>query len=288
MKIRSLSETEALNKKKTVEPFTLSDLKRELDHMVILEEEEKRSKPKSKHSVSRAKKKVSFADDHGAQLYAIRVMQEPSDVPPKLDYSVIRNLLGEAADEDARPSSTWVVNFSQPACEYLKFRETLEAQGVGLENVLVKNERCRLVGTVKVKNISFEKQVTVRYTDNNWESYMEQSALYMPGPAGEIYDTFSFDFEIPCDDSKRQRIAFCVCFRTGEAEFWDSNGGKNYEIISERLREEMLSPKPTTRFSRQRRKTGLQGMNDPYMMDSDTKWGEFSSWKDIASEGPYY
>lgn len=73
--------------------------------------------------LKRLKKKVAFADDRGLQLTTIRVMTEPSDVPPKINYSAImRQLVGDEWEDDhavAKPCATWVVNFKQPASEYL-------------------------------------------------------------------------------------------------------------------------------------------------------------------------
>jgi hypothetical protein len=45
-----------------------------------------------------------------------------------------------------------------------------------------------------------------------------------------------FDVDIPCDDETHEHIAFCVCYRAGpesdQREYWDSNGGNNYSLMS--------------------------------------------------------
>lgn len=63
-----------------------------------------------------------FADERGLDLATVRVMTEPSDVPPKLSSPVIRSLLQQLGDydEEAKPASSWLVDFQQPASEYLK------------------------------------------------------------------------------------------------------------------------------------------------------------------------
>ncbi len=45
---------------------------------------------------------------------------------------------------------------------------------------MLKNETCRMKGTIKVKNISFEKRVFLRVTCDNWRSYMDYVAVYQP------------------------------------------------------------------------------------------------------------
>lgn len=42
------------------------------------------------------------------------------------------------------------MNFKQPASDYIKFHETLEQGNVALENVMLKNEVSRMLGTIKV------------------------------------------------------------------------------------------------------------------------------------------
>lgn len=104
-------------------------------------------------------------------------MTEPSDYPPFINPAVLRfyrkaalastsnvssSILStlptnddEEDDEDTYTSkslrSTWKITFKQPASDYVKFRETLERQKVALENVMLKNDIGRLIGTIKVK-----------------------------------------------------------------------------------------------------------------------------------------
>ncbi|KAI1732203.1 carbohydrate/starch-binding module (family 21) domain-containing protein [Ditylenchus destructor] len=197
------------------------------------------------------KKTVRFADDCGVPLETVRVMTEPSDYPPRISPSVIRRYRKAAAaataipgatppeddDEDddsaaKRPRSSWKMAFKQPASEYVKFRETLESQKVALENVMLKNDIGRMVGTIKVANISFEKRVYIRFTSDGWKSYLDRPAAYQSSPS-KAYDTFRFDIEIPRNTAKDSRIDFCVCFVAGASdEFWDSNGGKNFILTS--------------------------------------------------------
>ena len=58
--------------------------------------------------------------------------------------------LSDDANETKQQRSTWKLAFRQPASEYVKFRETLDNQKVALENVMLRNEQGRMVGTIKV------------------------------------------------------------------------------------------------------------------------------------------
>lgn len=87
------------------------------------------------------------------------------------------------------------------------------------------------MGTVKVKNVSFEKEVIVRVTWDNWKSQQDifctYSEIYGPSSAYVIYDTFSFKITLPPSSKK---LEFCICFRANGQEFWDNNDKKNYTL----------------------------------------------------------
>ncbi|VDK43112.1 unnamed protein product [Anisakis simplex] len=240
-----------------------------------------------------AHKSVRFADDCGHELATVRVMTEPSDYPPAINPSVIRRLLGKSGDDDSgdseQPSAaTWVVGFKQPASEYVKFRETLERGMVALENVMLKNDICHMVGTVKVKNIAFEKRVFIRLTSDGWKSFKDSAASFQPS-SSKAFDTFSFDMEIPSNQNEpNATIEFCVCFEVGPADdeskrsqYWDSNGGLNYQLKSAESDSNKLH-EITPLFGRHRLDS-----DDAYLCDYDN-WTKFASWKNLSTEGPYW
>lgn len=112
------------------------------------------------------------------------------------------------------------------------YRQTIERDLVSLENVIVKDEESIVVGTVKVKNISFAKEVIVRVTWDDWKSQQDIfctfNRAYGPNTCAHvIFDTFSFKITLP---PSSQRLEFCICYRADGNEYWDNNGGKNYTI----------------------------------------------------------
>ncbi|KAI1725706.1 carbohydrate/starch-binding module (family 21) domain-containing protein [Ditylenchus destructor] len=228
------------------------------------------------------KKTVRFADDCGVPLETVRVMTEPSDYPPRISPSVIHD---EDEDDDSAAKklrSSWKMAFKQPASEYVKFRETLESQKVALENVMLKNDIGRMVGTIKVANISFEKRVFLRFTSDGWKSYLDRPAAYQSSPS-KAYDTFRFDIEIPRNTTKDSRIDFCVCFVAGASdEFWDSNGGKNFILTSP---DEPLEDKTQNTFHYSA--NHMLDRDDAYRLEY-ADWTKFASWRNLSTSGPYY
>jgi hypothetical protein len=143
--------------------------------------------------------------------------------------------------------------------------------------------------------------VFVRCTFNNWNTYQDYPAQYVPSdyytvsssfgspahasPSAAFYgggsttphyqsthkefDTFRFEFQLPktvdeqtlatntnkmnaqnasnsnITDRKELvgSIKFCICYKSGAGEFWDSNGTSNYEILQYVIDIESLKPK---------------------------------------------
>lgn len=135
------------------------------------------------------------------------------------------------------------------------YRQKLDSKNVSLENVIIKENDSLVVGTVKVKNIGFHKEVIVRSTWDNWKTQQDTFCVYSPvnkvnfpaenriqvhlmytnifflflvsisqvgGNSGcyVLYDTFSFKLTLPPQSNK---LEFCVCFRSEDKEFWDNN-----------------------------------------------------------------
>ncbi|XP_030571701.1 protein phosphatase 1 regulatory subunit 3B [Drosophila novamexicana] len=176
------------------------------------------------------KKHVIFADDEGLSLTEVRVMSEPSNVPPYWSMKFLEQITQGLVSP--HPPDQWTVDFKQPASDYLTFRQKIESDFVSLENVIVKDEESIVVGTIKVRNIDFQKEVIVRVTWDDWKSQQDIFCTFARayGPATcahVVFDTFSFKITLP---PSSKRLEFCICYRTNENEFWDNNDGKNYTI----------------------------------------------------------
>ncbi|XP_011497093.1 PREDICTED: protein phosphatase 1 regulatory subunit 3C-like [Ceratosolen solmsi marchali] len=209
----------------------------------------------------RNKKRVVFADDRGRPLTQVRIMSEPSNMPPLwthvasltrgdfLNNFDSRFTLSQQSLTTTFPSTElqcstksaninlWEPIFSQPASDYLAFRDKLEKESVSLENVIVRNSENNFIGTVKVKNFTYNKDVTIRMTIDNWKSYEDVSCVYIKQSnlithtaMRNLYDTFHFRILLPINDGDVCQIEFCVHYVTDGSDFWDNNAGSNYVI----------------------------------------------------------
>lgn len=226
-------------------------------------------KPPQKNGIG--KKRVSFADDVGMNLVSIRLLTESSDTPPVIRPQVLQSLSQGSSVPRASPL---MLNFSQPASNYMAFREKIEKDCVSLENVILKDYL--LIGTIKVKNIAFEKLVKVRCTFDSWETSQDFVATYVPN-GQNAYDTFSFEIRVPPTMDVRKKVQFCVCFVANGQEYWDSNSGSNYEVVSSNWKSVEAS-------------TASQNTTDKsvFSLDQPQDWTQFSGWNNMDSSCPYW
>lgn len=238
-------------------------------------------------SPTRLKKRVVFADDKGLALTQVRVMTEPSNVPPLWSFQflaqVTKGITAEVAPEP------WEVTFAQPASDYLDFRHRLDTTNVSLENVIVRESEEVIVGTVKVRNLSFHKEVLVRSSSDGWSTHEDTFCTYVtnsssPTAAYILYDTFSFRLTLP---PRSRRIEFCVCFRCDGIEFWDNNTGKNYILLKK------LSGSGQDIVAEDVARS-VAGTHNPAGKCSDAlyakldSWSEFASWNHLVNDTPYW
>lgn len=224
----------------------------------------------------RVNKKVSFADHRGFALATVRIMTEASDQPPKLREDVMKSI---TKDEEAVVSGLppFRLKFTQPASDYMAFRDKIEKNTVSLENVILRDYS--VLGTIKVKNVCFDKHVFLRCTFDSWKSSQDFRAKFVKPFGGNLvhnFDTFSFEFDIDSQNDKNNKIQFAVCFNSPCDQYWDNNGGANYEIIPTDFSSSacyITEPLPTsTRPS----------------LKKVQSWSEYSCWRHVDTSSPYY
>lgn len=183
-----------------------------------------------------AKKKVVFADSKGMSLTATHVFSS-------FDEEGFRNRPGgadelqfamndlKAATLDLETSSerSLLLDFQQPSADYLGFRNRLIQNLVCLENCSLQQRL--LTGTVKVRNVGFQKWVRLRATFDSWASFTDVDCTFL----NNVYscqdtDTFAFVLELPNSILPQHRVEFCICYQVQDQTFWDNNNGKNYTL----------------------------------------------------------
>lgn len=180
----------------------------------------------------RAKKQVSFADHKGLALTVVKIFSEfddPIDIPDNIDNFFTSSLtVSEGKDK-------LTLDFDQPSADYLKFRQRIENDHVCLEHCMLKEKS--IMGTVKVKNISFEKFVKLRITFDTWKNHTDVECQYVKDTyTGSNRDTFSFEASLPEQVPSHERIEFAICYEVDGVALWDNNQGQNYRIIQSALR----------------------------------------------------
>ncbi|KAM3859368.1 protein phosphatase 1 regulatory subunit 3C-B-like [Diretmus argenteus] len=185
----------------------------------------------------RKKKSVVFADSRGLALTAVCVFNETEDDPLAelqfhlTDLESAKARLGLGDDQGpSEHGSFLVLDFKQPAEDYLELRNRLKAQQVCLESCSVQEHS--LSGTIQVRNISFEKCVWVRITFDSWSTFKDVPCRYLNNVYG-CPDTDTFSFTIPVLEvlEPSDQVEFCIQYQAQDQTFWDNNHGTNYQLV---------------------------------------------------------
>ncbi|XP_061782733.1 protein phosphatase 1 regulatory subunit 3B [Nerophis lumbriciformis] len=178
-----------------------------------------------RHLGGKVKKQVTFADHRGLPLTRVKVFSQFTD-PIEIPLLIRRT----ASVAPIAKGDKLVLDFSQPSSDYIHFRQCLERNCVCLEHCVLKDKA--LAGTVKVKNLSFEKRVKIRVTFDSWKSHTDVDCAYVKDSyPTRNSDTFCFQVSLPDLLPPQQHVEFAVCYQVGGDEHWDSNHGQNYCIL---------------------------------------------------------
>lgn len=213
-------------------------------------------------ATKKSHKRVSFADERGIELYHIRMIDEPSDIPPQLNYEHLGKIYGiveyfndnnKLEEQQEKSNETdlvdggsgskmfvpdWQMTFEQPTVNFHDLYQRLEQQGVVLETVHIQDQSpdgqkpSILNGTIKVLNLAYEKNVFLRISDNAWRSFIDIPAQFACCDRAQGVDTFSVTAPLPKSSKSGAKSEFCIGYRipSDSREFWDNNKGNNYVL----------------------------------------------------------
>ncbi|XP_027032487.1 protein phosphatase 1, regulatory subunit 3Ca [Tachysurus fulvidraco] len=177
-------------------------------------------------SQAKAKKKVVFADSKGMSLTAVRVFSSGENKKSaSLQQFHVPKLEGAL-----NPIQSRILAFHQPAAEYVEFRNRLMNNLVCMESCTLQGRT--LTGTVRVRNVTFEKSVHVRITFDSWKTHRDVECTFMNIIGCRDTDTFSFVIEIPACVLPRDSVEFCIRYTSSGKTHWDNNDGKNYALVA--------------------------------------------------------
>ncbi|XP_049907367.1 protein phosphatase 1 regulatory subunit 3C-B-like [Epinephelus moara] len=182
-------------------------------------------------------KRVIFADSCGLSLTAVRVFSDEEE-QPDLDLLPSLQGLGSMTEDGYSctvstccPGTSLKLGFPQPSADFQAFRAKLAESMVTLENCSLTEQIVQ--GTVRVRNISFQKDVRIRITFDSWQSYRDVPCTYVQKRfGGPQTDIFEFEVAIPKVLDAKRKIEFCLSYLPGghSEPFWDNNSGQNYSI----------------------------------------------------------
>lgn len=204
---------------------------------LLIESTDSQCSPKSQQ------KNVTFADDNNLSLVEIRNFIPSNDSLNTWTHSMLcrRSMLhcgGSIINEMASSSTPTnegnakvikrpvelLICFKEP-CSASDFHEQFERQCVALERCGTRDRT--VTGIILVKNIEFQKQVTVRYTLDHWKTSDDIETSYVPNSNDGVTDRFTFSLSLP---KTCKELEFAVRYKTSSEEFWDNNHNRNYKV----------------------------------------------------------
>ena len=171
----------------------------------------------------KSKKQVKFADALGLVLEEVKRFRtcfpaatsmdvEESDDGPCCEVTVPRVYTTELVPMFTKPNTS------------TSFINTVHATNICLEQAF-SEDQTSINGMIRVSNLDFHKTVTVRWTVNDWNTWMDEEAGYVDGDGR----TDRFYFRLMIDSLPvGSRVQFCLKIDTAGTEFWDNNSGNNY------------------------------------------------------------
>ncbi|NXA15002.1 PPR3A phosphatase, partial [Sapayoa aenigma] len=168
-------------------------------------------------------RKVSFADSFGFELVSVK----------EFDIWEFPNTGQDDTEDEVFPQDEYFFSqlFTLPPSQEELLQKVRE-QKVVLESILFLPGITCMNGIVRVLNVSFEKQVYVRMTLNNWLSYYDILAEFMPNSCGNETDQFCFKISlVPPYQKDGAKVDFCIRYETSVGTFWANNDDKNYTLI---------------------------------------------------------
>lgn len=169
-------------------------------------------------------RKVSFADALGFDLVSVKEF-DTWDVPivsPNFETESVK-----IEEFYLTPS------FVLPPIGCLM--ERLHTTKVLLEMVDFVPSTTSMKGIIRVLNMSYEKQIYVRMSFDDWHSFYDLLAEYIPDSTIGNTDQFSFTISFATPYQKEgAKVEFCICYETSVGTFWDNNDGSNYVLTCQK------------------------------------------------------
>ncbi|KAK1156248.1 protein phosphatase 1 regulatory subunit 3D-like [Acipenser oxyrinchus oxyrinchus] len=182
--------------------------------------------------------RVRFVDSLGLELAEVKVFRAGED--PMVPLHVLTRLMLSSELALGRdlviPIPYLEPDFPPEQGKREDFLERLAQQRVCLGRVSC--SELGIAGLAWVQNLSFRKEVSVRYSFTAWKSSSDTKACWDSseggeGAAGRGPDRDVFRFCLPVPPfilEPGASLEFAIRYRVLGAEFWDNNNGRNYSL----------------------------------------------------------
>ncbi|KAF8782842.1 glycogen-binding subunit 76A-like [Argiope bruennichi] len=188
----------------------------------------------SADGASSDKKIVRFADAMGLDLVDVKVFTNDGslpNIPPCAFNDLMVNLNNDKkpllSQDPTQDKYVLVPQFEQPGSG-ANFINRVKDQKVCLENVIILD--LQVTGIVRISNLHYKKVIIVRYTTDNWNSVLEQPAIYVEGSSDTVTDKFKFTIH-PRHMKPGDKLIFVLKYEVLDQEFWDNNNSNNYTLL---------------------------------------------------------
>ncbi|XP_066489776.1 protein phosphatase 1 regulatory subunit 3A [Tiliqua scincoides] len=171
-------------------------------------------------------RKVSFADAFGFDLVSVKEFDTWEVQPP------LPNDDDDLEAEVVPVEEFYLTPLFTPPATQEELLQKVRAQKVWLQSVEFLPGITCMKGTVRVLNVSFKKLVYVRMTLDNWLTYYDILADYVPNSCDGETDQFLFKISlVPPYQRDGAKVEFCIRYETSAGIFWANNDNHNYILI---------------------------------------------------------
>ncbi|XP_060543093.1 protein phosphatase 1 regulatory subunit 3A isoform X4 [Pantherophis guttatus] len=216
-------------------------------------------------------RKVSFADAFGFDLVSVKEF-DSWDNP-------VTQLSDDLEDEDLPVEEFYLTPLFLIPTTQGELLQTVRAHKICLEFVEFLPGIICMKGIIRVLNISFQKLVYVRMSLDNWLTYYDILAEYVPNSCDGETDQFLFKISlVPPYQKEGAKVEFCIRYETSVGIFWSNNNNKNYILICHKkgtassLEDNNLQEEVTNKHIKGCLKTTLSSKEEALTMTDKDIW----------------
>lgn len=126
-----------------------------------------------------------------------------------------------------------------------------ESKEVFLERIYIGDDKDNLLGEIAVKNLSYHKQVILRYSLDGWRSVTEIDCRYLPNPTVKLrrnnYDRFGFEIPLVTlfhntEETSHtgytdvsSKFSLCIKYTVLGNDYWDNNSFDNFNVVLHKI-----------------------------------------------------